>query len=65
MGLNGVAPVNVLKIYAFSFTAGVDNPTITLPQGVQIADAPTIATGDYVEFSIINNKAVAIVWQAQ
>lgn len=63
--LNDVAPANVLNVYAFSFTAGVDNPTITLPQGVQIADAPTIATGDYVEFSIMDNKAVAIVWQAQ
>lgn len=65
VGLNGIAPVNVLNVYAFSFTAGVDNPTITLPQGVQIADAPTIANGDYVEFSIMDNKAVAIVWQAQ
>lgn len=65
VGLNGVASTDTLKIYAFSFTAGVDNPTITLPQGVQIADAPTIATGDYVEFSIMDNKAVAIVWQAQ
>lgn len=65
VGLNGVASTDTLKIYAFSFTAGVDNPTITLPQGVQIADAPTIATGDYVEFSIVNNKAIAKVWQAQ
>lgn len=62
VGLNGIAHVNVLNVYAFSFTAGVDNPTITLPQGVQIADAPTIATGDYVEFSIMDNKAIAKVW---
>lgn len=64
VALNAPEPGS-LNIYAFSFTAGVDNPTITLPQGVQIADAPTIANGDYVEFSIMDNKAVAIVWQAQ
>ena len=60
----GSAVSGIANIYAFSFTAGVDNPTITLPQGVQIADAPTIATGDYVEFSIVNNKAIAKVWSA-
>lgn len=54
----------ITNIYAFRFTAGQDNPTITLPQGVQIADAPTIATGDYVEFSIVNNKAIAKLWSA-
>lgn len=62
--LNDVAPANILNVYAFSFTAGVDNPTITLPQGVQIADAPTIANGDYVEFSIMDDKAIAKVWSA-
>lgn len=60
----GSAVSGISNIYAFGFTAGVDNPTITLPQGVQIADAPTIATGDYVEFSIVNNKAIAKVWSA-
>lgn len=64
VGLDVPPLTNILNIYAFSFTAGVDNPTITLPQGVQIADAPTIATGDYVEFSIVNNKAIAQVWKA-
>lgn len=63
LGLDVPPLTHILNIYAFSFTAGVDNPTITLPQGVQIADAPTIANGDYVEFSIMDNKAVAIVWQ--
>lgn len=63
LGLDVPPLKHILNIYAFSFTAGVDNPTITLPQGVQIADAPTIANGDYVEFSIMDNKAVAIVWQ--
>lgn len=62
VGLNDVAPANALNVYAFSFTAGVDNPTITLPQGVQIADAPTINNGDYVEFSIMDGKAIAKVW---
>lgn len=50
------------NIYAFSFTAGADAPTISLPQGVEIADEPDIATGDYVEFSIMDNKAIAKVW---
>lgn len=52
----------ITNIYAFSFTAGADNPTITLPVGVTVADAPTIATGDYVEFSIMDGKAIAKVW---
>lgn len=60
----GSAVSGIANIYAFCFTAGVDNPTITLPQGVQIADAPTIANGDYVEFNIMNNKAIAKVWSA-
>lgn len=64
VGLNGVASTDTLKIYAFSFTAGVDNPTITLPQSVQIADAPDIHSGDYVEFNILDGKAIAKVWSA-
>ena len=52
----------ITNIYAFSFTAGTDNPTITLPVGVTVADAPEIANGDYVEFSIMDGKAVAKVW---
>ena len=58
----GSEVAGVTNIYAFSFTAGVDNPTITLPPSVQIADAPDISSGDYVEFSIMNNKAIAKVW---
>lgn len=60
----GTAISGIVNIYAFSFYAATANPTITLPQGVQIADAPTIATGDYVEFSIVDNKAIAKVWSA-
>lgn len=52
----------ITNIYAFSFTAGADNPTIILPNGVQVADAPTINNGDYVEFNIMDGKAVAKVW---
>ena len=63
VALNAPEPGS-LNIYAFSFTAGVDNPTITLPQGVQIADAPTIANGDYVEFNVLDGKAIAKVWSA-
>lgn len=50
------------NIYAFSFTAGTDNPTITLPVGVTVADAPDIHSGDYVEFNIMDGKAIAKVW---
>ena len=52
----------ITNIFAFSFTAGQDNPTITLPQSVTIADAPTINNGDYVEFNIMDGKAIAKVW---
>ena len=62
LGLNVPPLTHILNVYAFSFTAGVDNPTITLPQGVQIADVPDIHLGDYVEFNIMDGKAVAKVW---
>ena len=52
----------ITNIYAFSFTAGQDAPTITLPQSVTIADAPDIHSGDYVEFNIMDGKAIAKVW---
>lgn len=55
---------DVANIYAFSFYAATANPTITLPQGVQVADTPTIGQSDYVEFSIMDNKAVCKVWSA-
>lgn len=64
VGLNGVAPVNVLNVYAFSFTAGVDNPTITLPQGVVINQDLSLKTGDVCEFSIQDNLALFSVWEA-
>ena len=55
---------DVANIYAFSFYAATANPTITLPQGVQVADTPEIGQSDYVEFSIMDNKAIAKVWSA-
>ena len=64
VGLNGVASVNVLNVYAFSFTAGVDNPTITLPQGVVINQDLSLKTGDVCEFSIQDNLALFSVWEA-
>lgn len=54
----------ITNIFAFSFTAGQDAPTITLPQSVTIADAPDIHSGDYVEFNILDGKAIAKVWSA-
>lgn len=47
----------ITNIYAFSFVAGADNPTISLPASVTIDGTPSIAQGDYVEFSIMNNVA--------
>lgn len=58
----GSAVSGIANIYAFSFTAGQDAPTITLPQSVTIADAPDIHSGDYVEFNILDGKAIAKVW---
>ena len=48
----------ITNIYAFSFTAGADNPTISLPASVTIDGTPSIAQGDYVEFSIMNNVVI-------
>lgn len=48
----------IANIYAFSFVAGADNPTISLPASVTIDGTPSIAQGDYVEFSIMNNVAI-------
>ena len=47
----------ITNIYAFSFVAGAANPTISLPASVTIDGTPSIAQGDYVEFSIMNNVA--------
>lgn len=52
----------ITNIFAFSFTAGQDNPTISISPSVTIADAPTINNGDYVEFNIMDGKAIAKVW---
>ena len=54
----GTAITGITNIYAFSFTAGADNPTISLPASVTIDGTPSIAAGDYVEFSIMNNVAL-------
>lgn len=48
----------IANIYAFSFVAGAANPTISLPASVTIDGTPSIAQGDYVEFSIMNNVAI-------
>ena len=48
----------ITNIYAFSFVAGAANPTISLPASVTIDGTPSIASGDYVEFNIMNNVAI-------
>lgn len=53
----GTAIAGIANIYAFSFVAGADNPTISLPASVTIDGTLSIASGDYVEFSIMNNVA--------
>jgi hypothetical protein len=59
-GVSGIA-----NIYAFRFTAGQDNPTITLPQGVVCNQDLSLKTGDVCEFSIMDGKALFSVWEAQ
>lgn len=54
----GTPTDGITNIYAFSFVAGADNPTISLPASVTIDGTPSIAAGDYVEFSIMNNVAI-------
>lgn len=54
----------IANIFAFSFTAGADNPTISISPSVTIADTPDIHSGDYVEFNIMDGKAIAKVWSA-
>lgn len=61
----GSAVSGIANIYAFRFTAGQDNPTITLPQGVVCNQDLSLKTGDVCEFSIMDNKALFSVWQAQ
>lgn len=53
----GTAITGITNIYAFSFVAGAANPTISLPASVTIDGTPSIAQGQYVEFSIMNNVA--------
>jgi hypothetical protein len=61
----GAAVSGIANIYAFRFTAGQDNPTITLPQGVVINKDLSLKTGDVCEFSIQDNLALFSVWEAQ
>ncbi len=48
----------IANIYAFSFVAGQADPVISLPASVTIDGTPSIASGDYVEFNIMNNVAI-------
>lgn len=59
---------SIVNIYAFCMI--IDDslsqaPSITLPQGVDLDSELDVNPGDYVEFSVMNNKAEAKVWQAQ
>lgn len=54
----------ITNIYAFRLTAGQDDPTITLPQGVVINQDLSLKTGDVCEFSIQDNLALFSVWEA-
>jgi hypothetical protein len=54
----------IANIYAFRFTAGQDNPTITLPSGVVCNQDLSLKTGDVCEFSIQDNLALFSVWEA-
>ena len=55
----------IANIYAFRFTAGQDNPTITLPSGVVCNQDLSLKAGDVCEFSIQDNLALFSVWEAQ
>lgn len=61
----GSAVSGIANIYAFRFTAGQDNPTITLPQDVVINQDLSLKTGDVCEFSIQDNLALFSVWEKQ
>lgn len=61
----GSAVSGIANIYAFRFTAGQDNPTITLPSGVVCNQDLSLKTGDVCEFSIQDNLALFSVWVAQ
>lgn len=54
----------IANIYAFRFTAGQDDPTITLPQGVVCNQDLSLKAGDVCEFSIQDNLALFSVWEA-
>lgn len=58
----GAAASGVVNIYSFSFVAGTNNPTINLPPNVAVDVTVTIKQGDYVEYTIINNKAACKIW---
>lgn len=55
----------IANIYAFRFTAGQDDPTITLPSGVVCNQDLSLKAGDVCEFSIQDNLALFSVWEAQ
>lgn len=59
----GAAASGILNIYAFSFTAGKNSPTINLPPNVAVDTTVTIMQGDHVEYTIINNVAACKVWR--
>lgn len=54
----------IANVYAFRFTAGIDNPTITLPSGVECADELSLSQGDVCEMNILDNKCLFSVWKA-
>ena len=58
----GTAVSGIASIYAFRFTAGQDDPTITLPQDVVCNQDLSLKTGDVCEFSIMDNLAVFQTW---
>lgn len=61
----GAAVSDIANIYTFRFTAGQDNPTITLPSGVVCNQDLSLSAGDVCEFSIQDNLALFSVWEAQ
>lgn len=60
----GAGEAGAANVWAFRFTAGVDNPAVTLPAGVVCNDDLSLSAGDVCEFSIMDNLAVFAVWEA-
>lgn len=59
----GSGETGILNVYTFGFTAGIDNPSVTLPSTVKIAGDKELKLyeGDYCEFTIANNVASFVV----